>query len=297
MLCRTAAPPSLPVTDEETSLALEKMPAASSAPTSTAPVAVTVDPVTPASAELATLLDTSTPPIALPAAPKSAEAAESAMFDTVALICAALRAATLTAPALSTVEFSISARLLAGWMPLKAFEISGSPISASTRLKSRLDGFQPTVLKAIAKPTPVSPVESAVCRRASIAEVLSADTATAPLIALLLIRAVAELRTRLVVTWALTASTVPEPQADPPDAVTSVSTAASIVAASVAVTLSEAAAAVASSRTALTTERASLTTTRPPTARASEFDRLPRFGHRLAMSPSLPTSLTHGPAA
>ncbi len=69
MLWRTAAPPSLPVTDEETSLALAKMPAASSAPTSTAPTAVTVDAATPASAELATLLDTSTPPIDLPAAP------------------------------------------------------------------------------------------------------------------------------------------------------------------------------------------------------------------------------------
>ena len=65
----TAAPPSLPVTDEETSLALAKMPAASSAPTSTAPTAVTAVPATPASADVATLLDTSTPPIALPAAP------------------------------------------------------------------------------------------------------------------------------------------------------------------------------------------------------------------------------------
>ena len=218
-------------------------------------------------------------------------------MDTVALIWAPLRAPTPTAPPLLTVEFSISARLLAGASPSNACEISGSPRIASMKLNSTLEGFQPMLLKAIAKPKPVSPVESALCRRASIAEVLSADTATAPVIALSLIRAVAELRTRLVVTWALTASTVPDPHADPPDAVTLVSTLASIVAASVAETCSEAAVAIVCSSTALTLERASLTTTRPPNARASESDRLPRFGHRLARSPSLPTSLTHGPAA
>src|SRR6478609_6401733 len=142
----TDAPPSLEVTDEETSLALAKMPAASSAPTSTAPTPVRVDPATPASVDVATLLETSTPPIDLPVAPNSADATESATLDTVALICAALRAPTPTVPPPVTVECSITARLLAGCRPLNACEISGSPISASIRLNRTFEGFQPIVL-------------------------------------------------------------------------------------------------------------------------------------------------------
>ena len=111
----------------------------------------------------------------------SAEASEIAAFDTVALSWVSLIAVSDTQPmSASTVESVTKASTNAGVSPLNAFEISGSPISASMALNRMFCGCQPSELKARLMPTAVSPVWVELNKVASISEVLRASSTTLP---------------------------------------------------------------------------------------------------------------------
>ena len=162
-----------------------------------------------------------------------------------------------------------------------ASAISGLPSKASTALNSTFCDCQPIELNASAKLKPSSAVDSALFRVASSSALLRASTSRSPRVVvtlLSLIQAWAELRTTLVTIWPLTASTLPEPQALPPEAVTLVSAVERMVARSSADTARLPATTLAWAMEAWTSERTSFITTSPPTARASESCRFPGLG-------------------
>ena len=67
--CSTPTPPSFEVTDDETIFTFAKMPAASTATTSTAPVTIAVPSSNHACTALRTLFEAMIPPTAMPFAP------------------------------------------------------------------------------------------------------------------------------------------------------------------------------------------------------------------------------------
>ena len=115
--------------------------ASSLAFTATAAACVIAPPSSVARAPLETLLEATIAPTAVVLAPKRIAAAELAALLTVALSAARSVALTVTAPVALSVLAVMDASASAGSSPLKAVEISGSPRSASIRLKSALEGL------------------------------------------------------------------------------------------------------------------------------------------------------------
>ncbi|CTQ55936.1 hypothetical protein LP7551_04491 [Roseibium album] len=180
--CRTEAPPSLVVVEEDTSLVLEFTSALSKASTLTEPRTSTLvePPLTRSSTKalvfVLTLLDARIALTLIPVAPKRADASETAALLTVEFSLDWFSALTVRLPVASKVESSIDATVFAGC----SLPISVSPKSASIALKRMFWDAQPTVLNASTTPTAVSPVEVELLSVASMPEELTAVTETLP---------------------------------------------------------------------------------------------------------------------
>ena len=212
---RIPAPASFEGATSEYIVVCDVMRASSEAATVTSPSASIEPSSTIAVERLLTMLEARIPLALIPPAPMIAAGAEVAAFESSARICAVFVAVTETPPAETIGEPVTDASDSAGWRaPPNAFEISGSPSSASTAANRRFVRPQPTVLNASRIPIDCEPDAIATRFVASISESFEAETVTSPTvvsIALSSTSARAELRTRLVAMTPPAASDWPWP--------------------------------------------------------------------------------------
>ena len=232
--------------------------------TSPSSKSVAISPSTCAVDPLLTRLDESTKPALMPPAPKMAAGAEVASLPTYARMVASDVASTCTAPSAVIGLCSTTARASAGFSPLNASEINGSPRRASMASMKRFDGSQPMVLNASTRPNAFAPDSAAERVVASISATVSAWMSTSPSMSrtLEVTSATAEPRTRLVAMMPLTASEVPWPLNElPPEELAVTSASARTTACSSASTVSASAVTSAKTIVAVTSLRTSFSTT------------------------------------
>src|SRR3954462_14912939 len=135
---------------------------------------------TKACAALLTMFDASTAAALIPDAFMIAAGAEVAELPTIDVMCAVELAVTLTFPAAVIEPPVIDASVVAGLLPPNAFEISGSPSSASSAAKRMFERFQPIVLKASSMPTTWLVASIALRLVAAIVDVFVDETVRSP---------------------------------------------------------------------------------------------------------------------